>query len=388
MNTTINIDFLTAFIFIGVFQGLVLSVFFIFMPSPNKRANIYQGLLLLSLTLSIIEQLLNLTGYIVKVLPVTNSTESLNLIIGPFLYLFVKRSLDPVRSKKEWMHFIIFFLYFCYLWFDLIQSNEFKYNSYVNSFHPDWPILDVKLTISNDPLGIKKYLNLITAFYISFYIALSMRLLVKKANISGASIFNTDDEVIKLLRNMVLHLLAIVLIFSTVKLIYEGDVGDYFIGIYVSVFTLLTTWRVMSDSSYFDRTHSFMDISITKYSKSSLTEQKKVMILENILHELERNRYYTDNLASLSDLAKKLGESSHHVSQVINEKLNKNFFELLADYRVEEAKKILTSDKSNKITIEELSEMVGYNSKTAFNNAFKKISGKTPSEFRKSVSSR
>jgi YesN/AraC family two-component response regulator len=87
----------------------------------------------------------------------------------------------------------------------------------------------------------------------------------------------------------------------------------------------------------------------------------------------------------LSDLAKKIGESPHHVSQVINEKLNKNFFELLAAYRVEEAKKILSADRKNKLTIEEISEMVGYNSKTAFNNAFKKNTGKTPSEFRKST---
>jgi YesN/AraC family two-component response regulator len=89
----------------------------------------------------------------------------------------------------------------------------------------------------------------------------------------------------------------------------------------------------------------------------------------------------------LSELAKKIGESPHHVSQVINEKLNKSFFELIASYRVEEAKRILSGDRKNKFTVEEVSEMVGYNSKTAFNNAFKKITGKTPSEFRKSVNS-
>jgi YesN/AraC family two-component response regulator len=128
-----------------------------------------------------------------------------------------------------------------------------------------------------------------------------------------------------------------------------------------------------------------MDLSISKYRKSSLTEQGKQKILKNILSELETKEYFTDNLASLSELARKIGESPHHVSQVINEKLNKSFFELLAQYRVEKAKKIITEDKGNKLTVEEISEMVGYNSKTAFNNAFRKLSGKTPSEFRKSV---
>ncbi len=141
----------------------------------------------------------------------------------------------------------------------------------------------------------------------------------------------------------------------------------------------------MNDSSYFDRSTSFMDLSVSKYRKSSLTEQGKQKILNNIVTQLESKEYYADNLASLSELARKIGESPHHVSQVINEKLDKSFFELLAQYRVEKAKKIISGDKDNKLTVEEISEMVGYNSKTAFNNAFRKLSGKTPSEFRKSV---
>jgi AraC-like DNA-binding protein len=44
---------------------------------------------------------------------------------------------------------------------------------------------------------------------------------------------------------------------------------------------------------------------------------------------------------------------------------------------------LLNEDLKNRLTIEEISELVGYNSKTAFNNAFRKLTGKTPSEFRK-----
>jgi hypothetical protein len=51
--------------------------------------------LLLSLTLCIFEQLLNQTGYITRVLVITNYSEALNLTIGPLLFLYVKRSLDP-----------------------------------------------------------------------------------------------------------------------------------------------------------------------------------------------------------------------------------------------------------------------------------------------------
>lgn len=387
MNTTTHIDAISVFIFIGIIQGLILSYFFITKPSTNIKANKYQGFLILGLTLSILEQFLNQTGYITRILVITNSTEAINLTLGPLLYLFVRRSLDPIDSKKDWIHFILAILYLCYLTFDLIQPNEVKYNSYIYSFHPDWPRNIVHMKIPNDPLGLKKYLNAATGVQLIFYTTVTLRLLVGKTRQAGESLFNTSDKVIQTLRNTVIHLSVVILIFIIVKLSFKGDLGDYYLDSYVSLFLLITTFRIMNNSTYFDNSSSFMDISITKYSKSSLTESGKAKILSNIILELETNKYFLDNLASLSELAKKIGESPHHVSQVINEKLNESFFELLASYRVEEAKKILTGDKRNKITVEEISEMVGYNSKTAFNNAFKKLTGKTPSEFRKTTSS-
>jgi AraC-like DNA-binding protein len=387
MNTSTHIDAISVFIFIGIIQGLIISWFFITKPSSNIKANRYQGFLILGLTLCILEQFLNQTGYITRVLVITNSTEAINLTLGPLLYLYVRRSLDPSEPKKDWIHLILAILYLCYLTFDLIQPNEVKYNSYIYSFHPDWPMNTVHMKISNDPLGLKKYLNAATGVQLVFYTTMAIRLLVRKTRQSGESLFNTDDEVIQTLRNTIIHISVVILIFIIVKLSFKGDLGDYYLDSYVSLFILITTFRIMNNSTYFDNSSSFMDLSISKYRKSSLTESGKTKILDNIILELETNKYFLDNLASLSELAKKIGESPHHVSQVINEKLNESFFELLASYRVEEAKKILSGDKRNKITVEEISEMVGYNSKTAFNNAFKKLTGKTPSEFRKSTSS-
>jgi AraC-like DNA-binding protein len=385
MNTTTQLSPVSVFIFIGIVQGLFLSSFFIFKSSPNIKANRYQGLFILVLSLCILEQLLNQTGYITKILVITNSTEALNLAIGPLLYLFVKKSLDPSSSNKEWKHFILPFLYLCYLMFDLLQPVESKYNSYLYSFHPDWPKLVVHSKFSNDPLGLKNYLNTVTGIQMIFYTTIAARLIVKKVKLIGETIFNTQDELLKSLRNMVFHFTVVILLFIIIKLSYQGDLGDYYLDCYVSFFIILTTIRVMNDSDYFNGSSTFMDLSISKYQKSSLNEPGKQKILDRIVLEFESKQYFSDNLACLSDLAKKIGESPHHVSQVINEKLQMSFFELLASYRVEEAKKLLSGDSANKITVEEISEMVGYNSKTAFNNAFKKLTSKTPSEFRKSV---
>jgi AraC-like DNA-binding protein len=386
MNTTIHIDALSAFMFLGVSIGLVLGSLFIIKSHSNIKANLYQGLLLLSLSLGILEQLLNLTGYITRVLAITNFSEPLNFAYGPLLYLYVKRSLNQAGSKKDWLHFVILFLFIGYLSQYIIQSDEYKYNSYVDSYHPDWPVLNVHSNISEDPLGIRDRLNLLTFISVVVYVTLATALLLKKTRQSGKSILKTDDEILRSLRNMILHFIMISIIFLVVKVSFKGDMGDYFIGIYISFLILLTAFRVMYNSTYFDQSKSFLDVSMGKYLKSSLTEENKQRIHDRIVVEFEKNHYYTNNLASLSELAKKIGESPHHVSQVINEKLNKGFFELLAWYRIEKAKSIISDDRESKYTVEEISEMVGYNSKTAFNNAFKKLTGKTPSELRKSLS--
>ncbi len=83
---------------------------------------------------------------------------------------------------------------------------------------------------------------------------------------------------------------------------------------------------------------------------------------------------------SLPLLADQLRVTVHQLSQVINDGLGKSFFEMTAEYRIEEAKRLL-KEKPN-IKVEEIAEEVGYNSKSSFNTAFKKLTGKTPSEWR------
>lgn len=177
--------------------------------------------------------------------------------------------------------------------------------------------------------------------------------------------------------------MVIVMIFALTKIYFTRDLGDYFIATYISFMFYLTTIQIMSRSSYFDRPHSFLEVPVPKYKKSALTEKRKQEILEKIQHEMKNNSYYTNHLASLSHLSSRIKESSHHVSQVINEKMNKSFFELLAHYRIDSAREMLLQQSSSASTIEEIAEKVGYNSKSAFNNAFKKITGETPSQFRK-----
>ena len=64
---------------------------------------------------------------------------------------------------------------------------------------------------------------------------------MRKADQSGGTIFRTNDEMLKSLRNMVLHISVVLLIFIFVKLTFYADLRDYYIGFYVSLFLMITS---------------------------------------------------------------------------------------------------------------------------------------------------
>ncbi|MFO7890824.1 MAG: two-component regulator propeller domain-containing protein [bacterium] len=120
---------------------------------------------------------------------------------------------------------------------------------------------------------------------------------------------------------------------------------------------------------------------IIKYKSSSLSSEQKEEYLQKIKTALEQEEFYKEENVSLEKLANILSLPPHHISQVINERMEKNFNDLINYYRIEEAKRIL-KDLSRERTILEIAFDVGFNSKTSFNRAFKKYTSMTPSQFR------
>ncbi len=382
MKTEITIGFFDLIMLAGVFQGILLSVLFLKNNTRKSGPHLFQGVLMLALSMAILEEFLNNTGLIVKALPLVNFAEPLNLAYGPLFFLYVKASLQSKLQKQDLLHLALFGLYLVYMVFFFAQPDAFKYNEFIHSKHPGWTAVEVNQNFSADPLGIRNYINTITAFHILIYLLISI-----------LHVFRTKREVKKTrpviyrdLKNSTLHLTILVLVFIATKISFERDLGDYFITTYVTLMFFITSFRAMNRSAFFDSAPSFMDVPSPKYKKSSLTEKQKSQILSQLVAEMEERHYYSNHLASLSDLAKRLNAPSHHLSQVINEKMSESFYEMIARYRVEMAKELLCDRDTQNLTIVEIAEKTGYNSKSAFNTAFKKNTGMTPSAYRKSKS--
>lgn len=117
-----------------------------------------------------------------------------------------------------------------------------------------------------------------------------------------------------------------------------------------------------------------------KYANSALTPQLRTRILTKVEDALASKCCFKNNTLTLQDLSTLIGEKPHYVSQVINQDLQSNFFELINRHRINEAQRLLLHCPDK--TILHCAMEVGFNSKSTFNLAFKKFTGMTPKEFK------
>lgn len=383
-DVPLTINFVTLIIALGIFLGFFISFFIIKKSYKSNLSNLLMGIFILSVALVMLEGWLNYSGYIFKILWATNFAEPLNFVIAPLIYLFTISQFKNFKMQRQWGHFIPFLFWLCYCVFFFVQSGDFKYNSNIDVMQLNLPMIDHQQRISDDPLKIRAYINFLTGVSFIIYNFLIIRLLLIKSKSLGQHIFNTSNRTLISLRNSMLHFLIIFIMFIVVKLIFKNDVGDYIFYIYLTFMFLTTASQIMNTSDYYGQVSTFLEGPVLKYSKSSLEEEHKRDMIIEIENQMKNEKYFLNSSASISGLAKAINANSHHVSQVINEKLNMSFFELLASYRIEEAKLILKTTFGKKLTIEEVAEQVGYNSKSAFNTSFKKITSQTPSAYRDS----
>lgn len=124
-------------------------------------------------------------------------------------------------------------------------------------------------------------------------------------------------------------------------------------------------------------------IKVERYSSSQLDDDTEAAIASSLADLMQHQRAYEDPDLSLPRMAEQVGTTTHALSQVLNQRLEQNFYEFVNRYRIEAACRELRSDHQGEIRILDLAMAVGFNSKNTFNRAFRKYQGCTPLEFRK-----
>ena len=287
-----------------------------------------------------------ITGFSVKTIYGLDFLSPLMLFAPPIFYLYLFVKFHDKLPQRYWLHFIPGLAYLLYLPLTLLLDSAFL-ATLCNYYH--WLVF-----ISN-----------------GCYAIVSVRMHYRGKEM------HSKRRLIPLLQPLVIlnSVLLLILIGMTIwKPVY---MYDYILLYYVSLIIGFSSNSFVTDLAS-------LLLPEKKYSKSTLSESAKAELMDKILFQFETEKYFRNRLAKLTDLAKKVNTSPNYVSQVINDNFQVSFLEMLTQYRIREAKAVLRDNLS--LSIEQVAEKVGYNSKSAFYQSFKKIVGMTPLEFRGSQS--
>lgn len=117
-----------------------------------------------------------------------------------------------------------------------------------------------------------------------------------------------------------------------------------------------------------------------RYERSQIENIDASLIVNKLKRMLEEEKLYKNEKISLNSLANDLSITTHQLSEIINCKLNTNFYKMINEYRINEARQILIQQPERKILA--VAYDVGFNSSSAFYNAFKRNVGVTPTFYR------
>jgi AraC-like DNA-binding protein len=141
--------------------------------------------------------------------------------------------------------------------------------------------------------------------------------------------------------------------------------------------------------------NSDKDVKKTSENSNSENEEKKISQLNSLsANEIEQlkiklykilefDKPFLDDSLSLTELASQIGISNKQLSELLNQHLKVNFYNLINDYRINEVKKRLENYNSNKETLLGIAFESGFQSKASFNRVFKLKTGLSPSKYLK-----
>lgn len=361
-------------------QGIILSIL-LFTKKQNKHANRVLSIAVLTLSLDLISEYINGMKYYEACPFLFKTNIAFPFIYGPAFYLYTL-----ILSSKEgrfkpiyllnFLPFILFHLYLSPFYFLSHSEKLLKINEYLTTSQLDLVII-----------------NMLKPVHGLIYSVISLKTLSRFRNSLRNSYSNLDKIKISWLKYL---LIGTTIVWSIVALslfsesLFTSDFPLRIEIIYISISLLIFSigYGALSQSEVFKvagKTGSNEPEPVVreKYEKSSLEENDIEKIKHSLLFLMDEKKLYLNSDLTLTQLAEELNISNHNLSETINKSFNKNFYDFINSYRIEEFKSRIKNPDYANYNLLALAFESGFSSKSAFNTIFKKATHQTPSEYRK-----
>lgn len=368
---------------IGIFLSLFLA-FLLFTKRNKTLSDTVLSIWMLFISIHLLSYNLYYLGYW-KVYPhLVGLTHPFPLLHGPFLYLYIVFSLrsDQKFRRKDMLHFLPFVIdylgMFPFIFGYTAQQKLLMDSQDINSEYQWFFIISlVSFVIS----GIT-------------YPVLSYRKITKYQQLINDNFAYEEGISLRWLKVFIMGLGIIFLVGTIIILmreVFQIDFGfnsDLIIFVLIVLLVFLIGFSGIRYQGIFTekaiKEHSIVEAkTVSEYRKSGLKSDEVTQLHQEMLSLMEEKKPYLEPKLTLNQLAEQLAISSNNLSQVINQCEGKNFYDFVNSYRVDEFIKRATNDKNKGLNLLGIALDSGFNSKSSFNQVFKKHTGDTPSNYLK-----
>ena len=361
-----DFNLFNSIILAGIIQGLVFGVVVLTNKKYRAAATIFLGCLILSFSLDNLQYYLVDIGLISEMQLLKYYFVPFLLLPGALFLLYGLHLLKPERnfSRRDWLYFLPFGIAF-------VAALTIKILSI-------FKIADLSMQFLWDFEELLEYAGIL-------YDLIVICFLLARMQVEPLSTRELRPE-INWFRRLLIFFTALLIVWVFVA-IADYAYGEniwylLYIGMSVSVYWMgyvgIQKYGVYQERKKI-RSYSVM---MAPAAPSTKPINEYVNKLKDLLQEQKR---FLDPTISLEQAADEIGVSKSHLSRLINSELGAGFNDYLNTLRVEEAKRYLENPEFAQYTLVAIGLEAGFNSKTTFNTAFKKIAGVTPSEYRKSL---
>lgn len=332
----------------GAFNGVLLSLYFIFFARPKHISNVFLGGFLLSLSIRIGKSVF---FYFIAELAMNFRQVGMTgcFFIGPFLYLYfrtINRSYDT--TEKTWRIHLIVLAAFA------IIGILYPYESNVDLW---------------ENFVIKHIYHIWLAY--SILAGIELVAYLKKVKKKGTQF--TQFEI---------WLLSIYVGNGLIWLSYYfAGWSSYILGALLFSFMFYLLCMLLISMK---RKDSLLLKSQASYKDKKIDPAKAKDLMTGLQDLMEKEQFFKNPNLKLSDLAKRLNILPHTLSQLLNDDMNMGFSRYINEWRIKEAKILIASYKNHKL--DSISYECGFNSTSTFYTTYKKLEGLTPAKFRDSLS--
>lgn len=367
--------------YIGISQALFVSL--VLFTKANKQGSDFV-LMAWLLTISFKMMILLISAEHGEFFDNQFSIGLIPLTFGPFLFLYTKNLLYRrwFFKSRDFLHYTPF-IFFTFLYFTFFKGKL--------SFDNHMFFLD------DEYLWVRLMYSIAFMSSVNYYTYLTLKILGRhRKQLKDRFSFLSE-------RNELNWLYVLTAIFGVTYFLYFS-LGTYNVlmkqGFFDIAYTSDVFLTILAFSvSYFgikqpylfkvipEENEEFMALkkkneSKRKYKNSNLTEEQKEEYVKHIFTFMDEERPFINPELTVQDLSKQLNISRHHLTELLNNDIGKNFFTFINEYRVEEVKRRLLDTRFEHLTIVAIAFESGFNSKSTFNSIFKQNTGNTPSQWK------